>query len=40
MRIVKRIADVIGLVADLAPGVLLLGSGLGLVVGGATGVLW
>jgi hypothetical protein len=36
----KKIADLAGLVADLAPGVLTLALGLGVIVGARTGVLW
>jgi hypothetical protein len=36
----KKIADIAGLASDLAPGLLTLALGLGVIVGGTTGVLW
>jgi hypothetical protein len=40
MKIMKRIADVACLVADLMPALMLVGAGLGFIVGGTTGALW
>lgn len=36
----KKIIDVIGLVADLMPGVMLIAVGAAVIVGAKTGVLW
>lgn len=40
MKTLKKIADVIATATDYAPGVMLVLAGLGLVVGGSTGILW
>lgn len=32
--------NVVGLIADLAPGIMLIATGAALIVGGKTGVLW
>jgi hypothetical protein len=39
-KTIKKIADVAVLITDLMPGVLAILAGAGLIVGGATGVLW
>jgi hypothetical protein len=36
----KKFFDTVGLAADLARGVLLIVIGVGVIVGGTTGVLW
>lgn len=36
----KKIITGIALIADLAPAAMLVITGLGLIVGGATGMLW
>lgn len=36
----KKIIEAIALVADLAPGALVIGVGVALIVGGQTGALW
>jgi hypothetical protein len=36
----SKIENLLGLVADLAPGALAVLGGLSLIVGGSTGVLW
>lgn len=36
----EKIKNVVGLIADLAPGATLVIVGIGVIIGGATGALW
>lgn len=39
-NVTKKVMDAVGLIADMAPAVMLIATGVALIVGGKTGVLW